>query len=289
MTDAALACPLITVTELAALAASNAHIQIIDASWFLAGNDDPLSGKLIEGALEFDLASIKAAPLPEQNAAFYAKAFAQLGADPTKPTIFYDRAGLFSAPRGWYMAKEAGFKAIAVLDGGLPAWREAGYPTVSHYRKAPALIPPKKTSINPVTAKTILRAIDSHIQSDTQIVDARPAARFFGQHPEPRPALRSGHIPSSINLPFGSLKTADNRLLPIGVLRSKVKAAKIDLSQPIITSCGSGVTASGLALIFALLGKWDVSVYSGSWSEWGAEESGLPISTHHSKTETTPQ
>lgn len=273
MASTLLPSPLIAARELAELRAQRVNLQIIDASWFLASADDPLKGNLIPSALEFNLTAIKAAPLPQQSPDLYAKAFARMGANPSYPTIFYDRSGLFSAPRGWYMAKEAGFRDIAVLDGGLPAWLSAGYKAVRQYRKAAPLTANDKTAINPVTAKTVLKALKGNIQ----IVDGRPAARFSGQAPEPRPAMRAGHIAGSLNLPFGSLKTADNRLLPIGVLRDKIKAARIDMTTPIITSCGSGVTASGLALAFAVLGKWDVSVYSGSWSEWGAQDSGLPI------------
>ena len=188
--------------------------------------------------------------------------------------IAYDGTGLFSAPRIWWMFKAMGHENVSVLDGGFPKWKTEGRPTEtaipSHGQRH-------------YTAKQnnfIIRdyaGMQANLTSNReQVVDARAKGRFDGTAPEPRPELQSGHIPGSLSLPFNQLTSDEGTLKDKAGLRAEFEKAGVDLTRPIVTTCGSGVTASVLFLALEVLGVQNVALYDGSWSEWAATE-GAPI------------
>lgn len=247
------------------LTANLENVTPVDCTWAVTQDMGALPEGFIPGALEFDLAAIKKTPLEQQTTGFIAAAISKLGIEASDTLIVYDRLGLFSAPRLWWLLKTMGHKDVAVLDGGLPAWIEAGHPLQPRPDKRGA------THYIPITSLYTGSTLNDVLTTSAQIVDARSEGRFTGQDPEPRAGLRSGHIPGAVNLPFG-------KVFPGGYIAGKnaltqfIADAGIDLSRPVITSCGSGVTAAGLALAFATLRKTDISVYTGSWAEYGATE-----------------
>jgi len=175
--------------------------------------------------------------------------------------------GVISAARVWWTFRAFGHDAVAVLDGGLRKWRAEGRPVESG---TPA---PAARAFKATPRPELVRDLDTvraNIASRAaQVLDARSAGRFAGTEPEPRAGLRGGHIPGSLNLPYDSLYRADGTLQSPEELRAALQGAGIDLARPVVTTCGSGVTASVLALARYLVGRRDVAVYDGSWSEWG--------------------
>lgn len=263
-----------SIVELDWLKANFDSVTLIDCTWTITAQErESLPIGYIPGALEFDLSAIKALPLMRQTEGVIAEQLSKLGVSANDEIIVYDRHGVFSAPRLWWLLKTLGHENVAILNGGLPAWIAAGGSVVEE--------PAKRNASNYQETTALLCGSDfsdvlKAAGTPAQIVDARPPARFHGTTPEPRAGLRSGHIPGALNLPFGSLRE-DGRFKPNAELAAAVGAAGIDMDRPIITSCGSGVTAAGLALVFHALGKTDISVYSGSWAEYGASDA--PIET----------
>ena len=191
--------------------------------------------------------------------------------------VIYDAAGLISAARVWWMFRFFGHKDVAVLDGGLPKWiREGRAIDDAHVTPDRRHFTARINNLLVRDRDQILANIDHR---DEQIVDTRSAERYHGKVMETRPGLRTGHIPGSINLPYPDiLDPKEKTLLPAGELQRKFAEAGIDLKKPIVTSCGSGVTAGVVTLGLHLLGLEDVPVYDGSWSEWGSRND-LPIAT----------
>jgi thiosulfate/3-mercaptopyruvate sulfurtransferase len=191
-----------------------------------------------------------------------------LGIGDDDRVVVYDGAGLVSAGRVWWMLRAFGHDRVAVLDGGLPKWLAEGRPTESgtaepHPRKFTA-------RFHPAMLRAKQDLLENLATRREQIVDARARARFEGSVAEPRPGLRAGHIPGSLNLPSDRLTDHDSKtLLPAAQLRALFEGAGVDLARPIVTSCGSGVTAGALAFALHLIGHKDVALYDGSWSEWG--------------------
>jgi thiosulfate/3-mercaptopyruvate sulfurtransferase len=189
--------------------------------------------------------------------------------------VVYDGSGVnLSAARVWWTLRVAGHEAVAVLDGGLGKWRAEGRPLESGPSTRPAR--PFRVRWRPELVRSLPEVEAIVAQGTAQLLDARSAGRFAGTEPEPRPGIRSGHIPHARNLPFDTLVNRDGTLLPSDALAERFRAAGIDLSRPVVTSCGSGVTACALALGLHVLGRRDYAVYDGSWTEWGAP-GGPPI------------
>lgn len=257
---------------------SDPNIRILDATWFPPRTEHDLPEGVIPGARFFDLGHLKsntpfgAAYPPAEVMKDMAE---NLGLTAVHHIIVYDKQGYFSAPRVWWSFKAVGHEKISVLRDGFPAWHAKNFEIASQHTEAPSKTDYKVSDsiVEGVAIEAVLEATNT----DTQILDARPPNRFAGQSAEPRSGLRSGHIPGSLNLPLGDLKNTQGDILQDGALRTILEKKEIDLTKPIITSCGSGVTAAALALILRHLGADNVSVYSGSWAEYGATDH--PIET----------
>jgi len=254
-------------------------IKVLDGTWVLPAEASNLASGFIPNAQVFDIDAIADLSSPMKHmlssSDVFAKAISKMGIKNSDHVICYDRHGLFSSPRVWWTFMTFGHDKASILDGGLPAWIKAGHQVTETHQQSYA-------GSNFKTASPLIRVTDKAcviraINEDIQIVDARPAGRFYGTSPEPRVGLRSGRIPGSYSLPFGSLKTADGKFKPLVDLAEIVGAAGVDLTKPIITSCGSGITAAGIAFVLHRLGAEDVSLYDGSWAEWGASDAPLEV------------
>ena len=260
-------------------------LVIIDATWYMPNEDKDAHaeylGEHIPGALFFDIDEIADTkstlphmlPPPEK----FSSRMRGMGVGDGSRIVVYDSRGLYSAARVWWTFRVMGVDDVSVLNGGLPKWRREGLPLE---RGAP----PNRTTRH-FTARRNLELVRdlSDMKAllkdkSAQIIDARAPERFAGKAPEPRAGLRSGHIPGSHNVPFGKLLNQDGTLKSAPELQRLFEQAGVDLNKPVVTSCGSGITASVLALGLAELGHRRTSVYDGSWSEWGADQS-LPIET----------
>ena len=244
--------------------------------------DDPADG-FIPGAIKFDLdgegsdhTSSLPHTLPEQ--AVLSALFGKLGITTDKPVLIYDNSGMFCAPRVWWMLTAMGHKNAAVLNGGLPAWKAAGHDVVSQPAE-PASKEFTGTAGDDWFCNTdkVLTAIE---EPSVTIWDARSRPRFEGSAPEPRAGLRSGHMPGAVNVPFTELLDNGTTLKSPAALKNYFTEHGIDLTKPIICSCGSGVTACVIGLAALEAGAEQVTVYDGSWSEWGGNPL-LPVEVNH--------
>jgi thiosulfate/3-mercaptopyruvate sulfurtransferase len=269
MTDVS---PLITPTQLFARM-NDPDLRIVDASWHLDGRDGrpDFEAARLPGAIFFDLEASSDADsdLPHMlpSAQAFAARMGALGLTDSGPIVVYDTVGIRSAPRVWWMLKAMGARQVQVLNGGLPAWRAAGLPMERGLPapQRPAIFRARPDDQTVADFPTVLAALNS----DIQVLDARAAARFAGQAPEPRPGLRAGHMPGALNLPFPDVLAPDGAIKDADGLRAAFSEAGVDLSRPVITTCGSGVTAAILTLALARLGVAS-RVYDGSWADWGA-------------------
>jgi thiosulfate/3-mercaptopyruvate sulfurtransferase len=271
--------PMISTEQLAARVGAP-DLRIVDASWHLDSRDalEEYRAGHIPGAVFFDIDAISDTGsrlphmLPQPKA--FAKAVGALGISNRDDIVVYDSAGLFSAARVWWTFRAMGAERARVLDGGLPKWTEEGRPLE---KGLPA--PPPATFRAPFKAGLVrdLPGVRRDLGTGgAQVVDARPAARFAGAAPEPRPGLRSGHMPGALSLPLSLLIDLEGKLKPAGELRAAFAAAGVDPGRPVTATCGSGITAAGIALALARLGNEWAAVYDGSWAEWGAL-SELPV------------
>jgi thiosulfate/3-mercaptopyruvate sulfurtransferase len=250
-------------------------LRVLDASWFLpdAGRDakaDYAAGH-IPGARFFDLDEISdsrsdlphMAPPPEK----FISRMRAMGVGDGHQVVIYDGAGLFSAARVWWTFRLMGKTDVAVLDGGLPKWRAEG----REIEDMPPIVRDRHmtTSRQHNLVKDVTQVAHAAKLGEAVIIDARAAARFRGEAPEPRPGLRSGHIPGAKNVPFASLLNPDATMKSPPELRAIFEAAGVDLAKPAITSCGSGVTAAVLSLALERIGHRNHALYDGSWAEWG--------------------
>lgn len=250
-------------------------LRILDASWFLpeAGRDPKAEYDKahIPGARFFDIDEISdhRSELPHMAPPVekFMSRLRAMGVGDGHQVVVYDAAGLMSAARVWWLFRLMGQQNIAVLDGGFPKWQAEGRPVEDMppmVRDRHMTVRMQNHLVRDVTQVAAASKLGDHV-----IVDARAATRFKGEAPEPRPGLRAGHIPGARNVPFTDLLNADKTMKDIETTRAIFEAAGVDLSKPVITSCGSGVTAAVLALALERMGHRQWSLYDGSWAEWG--------------------
>jgi thiosulfate/3-mercaptopyruvate sulfurtransferase len=258
-------------------------LVVFDGSWHLPTTGrNPKAEYLaahIPNALFFDIDDLsdEKSPLPHMlpSTVKFASRMKKMGVGDGIRIVVYDTQGLFSAARVWWTFRAMGHEDVAVLNGGLKKWMLEGRPVEDG--------PPRKRPechFTPLMNASLVRDMDDMKEAlskkSAQIVDARPPARFAGSEPEPRPGLRGGHLPGARNVPSQTLLNDDGTLKTPAELSKIFAVAGIDPALPVITTCGSGVTASILSLALAVLGQTNAAVYDGSWAEWGAEN-GLPI------------
>ncbi len=258
-------------------------IRIIDASWYLPVQNRAARAEYdaahIPGAVFFDQDDVVEPGVPLPHALPSPKVFARhagaMGIAADDAIVVYDGPGLFSAPRAWWLFKVMGAANVRVLEGGIDGWKREGRPTTAERtRIAPCFFDARfdpKSVVDFGEMRSIVDAIG------VQVVDARPAGRFTGVEPEPRDGMRSGHMPGARNVPAVSL-ARNGVLLPPDELRATFRQAGVDLDRPVVTTCGSGVTAATLVFALETLGKTDNRLYDGSWSEWGARGD-TPVAT----------
>ena len=250
-------------------------LRVLDASWYLpAMNRDAkaeYSAAHIPGARFFDIDEISdqrsnlphMAPPPEK----FISRMRAMGVGDGHQVVVYDGAGIFSAARVWWTFRLMGKTDVAVLDGGFPKWRARGRGS----EDMPPIVRDRHMTVSRQNhlVKDVTQVAHAAKLGEAEILDARAAARFRGEAPEPRPGLRSGHIPGSKNVPFGEVLNADGTMKSPADLKAVFEAAGVDLKKPAITSCGSGVTAAVLSLALERIGHRNHALYDGSWAEWG--------------------
>jgi thiosulfate/3-mercaptopyruvate sulfurtransferase len=260
-------------------------IRIADASWYLpqAGRDSraEFANAHIPGAVFFDIDELsdRENPLPHMlpDAKSFARSMSALGIGDPDCVVLYDGAGIYSSPRALWMLRAMGHDRAAVLDGGLPKWRREGRPVTSGRSTTPA--GDRFTARPRPELVRDFAQVRAHLASgDAQVLDARSPARFRGEEKEPRPGVRPGHMPGSVNVYYADVVAPDGTLLPPEKLRALFAAKGADLSAPVVTSCGSGITAAILALAAEQAGAANVSLYDGSWADWGSRAA-VPVAT----------
>jgi thiosulfate/3-mercaptopyruvate sulfurtransferase len=258
-------------------------IVIVDGSFYLPAmkrdaREEYLAGH-IPGAVYFDIDAISdhASDLPHMlpSPEAFSSAMRNLGIGDGTTIVVYDGAGLFSAPRVWWTFRTFGVRDVYILDGGLPKWKGEGRPLdFGEVRRTPRHFTARFNRGAVADVEDVKKAL---AHPDIQVVDARSTGRFAGTAPEPRPGLKSGHMPGALNLPYDTL-LEDGRLVAPEQVRAKFAAAGVDLDKPVVTSCGSGVTAAVLCFALDAIGKEPKALYDGSWTEW-ASRGDLPIET----------
>jgi thiosulfate/3-mercaptopyruvate sulfurtransferase len=249
-------------------------LSIIDGSWYL-----PQQGR--DAKAEYDAAHIPGAVFFDQDVVVepdselphtlpqpqhFSQFASSMGISADDTVVIYDGPGFFSAPRVWWMFRVMGAEKVFLLDGGFDGWKREGRPVTAEPTKiAGSYFEPKFDPKRVASFEEMLKIV---AEGSAQVADARPAGRFTGADPEPRPGMRSGHMPGARNVPAVSLSKGGN-LLPVNELRKKLEEAGIDLSKPVVTSCGSGVTAAAITLALESVGHRDNKLYDGSWTEWG--------------------
>lgn len=250
-------------------------LRILDASWYLpdAGRDPRAEYRAahIPGARFFDIDEIadKRSGLPHMAppSEMFISRMRAMGVGDGHQVVIYDGAGIFSAARVWWTFRLMGKSDVAVLDGGLPKWQAEG----RAIEDMPPMVRDRHITVQRQAhlVKDVTQVAAAAKLGDYAIIDARSPGRFRGEEPEPRPGLRSGHIPGAVNVPYKTVLNDNGTMKSPDALRTVFHAAGVDLKKPAITSCGSGVTAAVLSLALERMGKRDHSLYDGSWAEWG--------------------
>jgi thiosulfate/3-mercaptopyruvate sulfurtransferase len=253
-------------------------VRIADASWYLPEKiRDPKAeyqAAHIPRAVFFDIDDLsdETSALPHMLAPApkFASRMRKLGLGDGNLIVVYDSAGIYSSPRAWWMLRAMGHEDVVVLDGGLPKWRAEGHPvedmTPPTYQRH---FTPRQ---NHAIARDFQQMLPLQKSGAAQIVDARSPSRFAGKEEEPRPGVRRGHMPGSRNVHYAELVCEDGTLRSPDELRAIFKERGIDLAKPIVTTCGSGITAAIETLALQVAGAGDVALYDGSWAEWGARQ-----------------
>jgi len=262
----------------------SADLVVLDASWHMPAEGRNARAEYvaghIPGAAFFDIDAVAdhhtALPHMLPSPAEFATAARRLGVSAGSTIVAYDTVGFFSAPRAWWSFRAMGHDEVFVLDGGLPAWVAAGHPVETGWREREH--GEFKAELRPGLVRDLAGVREIVETGSAQLVDARAAPRFWGEAPEPRAGLRSGHMPGAKNLPWSQVVTSEGRLAPPPALQAAFNHAGVRLDQAIVTTCGSGISASLLALALARLGRWDAAVYDGAWTEWGGRED-TPVET----------
>ncbi len=259
-------------------------LVVLDASWHLPTQDrnakQEFLAEHIPGAQFFDLNALsdETSDLPHMlpPTVKFASRMKEMGIGDGVRLVIYDSTGIFSAARCWWTFRVMGHDDVAVLNGGLPKWKAEGRPLEDGpaTKRAPKHFTPRVNAALVADLDDIKGYVE---RGGSQIIDARPAPRFLGDVEEPRPGLAMGHMPGAKNLPYSQLINRDRTLKSPEEIASALTAAGIDAGAPIANTCGSGVTASIVALALATIGRPDTSVYDGSWAEWGIPEKNLPI------------
>ncbi|NEG58143.1 3-mercaptopyruvate sulfurtransferase [Pantoea agglomerans] len=259
------------------------RLQVLDARLLPPGMEavrdvraEYLAGHLPDAPyFNIEALSDHTSPYPHMlpRAESFAVAMRELGVSSDKHLVVYDEGNLFSAPRAWWMLKTFGVAQVSILAGGLQGWKEAGFALATGEVNLPEGEFEAHADESRVKRLTDVLLI-SH-EGGAQIIDARPANRFNAEVDEPRPGLHRGHIPNSLNVPWNSL-VEQGKLKPEAELQTLFAEAGVDITQPVVASCGSGVTAVVVILALTALGARDVTLYDGSWGEWGSRDD-LPI------------
>ena len=254
-------------------------LRVVDGSWYLpTGGRDAAAEYAaghIPGAVFFDLdlTSDPGTPLPHMlpSAEAFAERMSVLGLNDDDDLVVYDGSGAnLSAGRVWWMFRAFGHDRVAVLDGGMGKWRREGRPVeAGEVRTSGGRFSARLDSRRVRDLEAVRRNLDARRE---QVVDLRPAGRFAGTEPEPRPGLRGGHIPGSRSLPYDRLVAADGTLLPLPELRARLAETGVDPRGPVVATCGSGTSAGALLLALDVLGYRDTALYDGAWTEWGGRE-----------------
>lgn len=274
---------LVTTQWVAEAIAQQKPLKLLDASWYLPTMDRDAQQEFLTqrlpgaGFFDIDQVSDTSSPYPHMlpSVAAFCEALSSLGIKPDDHVVIYDGAGIFSAPRLWWTFKAMGHTAVAVMDGGLPKWMRENHPLEIGTAALP-LPTNYATSKNTQWVRSRHDVIENLKTNQALVMDARPAPRFSGEVPEPRPGLAQGHIPDSINLPFTECLTPKGTYHSPGKLDALFTGLNVPKDMPLITSCGSGVTAAIIFLALSLTGREDISLYDGSWAEWGSID-GLPV------------
>ncbi|MCX7286900.1 MAG: 3-mercaptopyruvate sulfurtransferase [Rhodobacterales bacterium] len=259
-------------------------LRVLDASWYLPGSGRDARAEYeaahIPGARFFDIDEIAdlrsdlphMAPPPEK----FISRMRAMGLGDGHQVVVYDGSGLFSAARVWWTFRLMGKQDVAVLDGGFPKWRAEG----REISDMPPIPRDRHMTVSRQNhlVKDVTQVAHAAKLAEAEIIDARSAARFRGEAAEPRPGLRSGHVPGSRNIPHAEVLNPDGTMKPVSALKAVFEAAGVDLKKPAITTCGSGVTAAILSLALERIGHRNHALYDGSWSEWGMYDD-LPVET----------